>query len=638
MNDGIIGNSRMLGCLTKEGELHRLFWPNIDHMQHINRFDIGLVLVGKSEETHFLADHMFHKSQEYVQGTNILKTTFKNKALGLIIEQKDFCLIDQDVLIRQYVIRNLGSKDQEIKWMLYSSNVTSPSHLTGTMFNFEHEALIHYQRDQYMSISSNLDVESFHLGSDTLEAAKNGKLHSLESTLMVPDGAVSWDLGFIEPGREKNITLQIGFESTYKNLKELLSKVRSLDGDELYQSIEQYWLSFVDQHIKKSKNILYDRVYERTLLVFKLMYNQKSGGLMAAPEMDEHLDKCGRYAYCWGRDAAFIAQALDQCGLCNEVEQFFYYATTIQEENGSWLQRYCMDGNLAPSWGLQVDETGSLIYGMWKHYEHTQNVVFLESVWESVKLGSNFLTQFIDSETGLTKPSHDLWEERWGEHTYSAAAVYAGLISGVQLAKVIDPTYEKMSLWEETAVQLKASIERELWDEDHNCFLRGIRTSLYPYEKMKNVQTRMVKANSKGAMKEVVCKDSMVDVSLIGLSVPFDVFAAKDERMIKTVRKIEEELTSNKVGGIKRYKDDEYIGGNPWILATLWVALYHIKNKDFTKALANLDWAVKGRTELDLLPEQICKESGKPIWIVPLTWSHAMFVLVYHELQKEGVL
>lgn len=640
INDGIIGNSRILGCLTKEGELHRLFWPNIDHMQHIEKLECGIVLGGISEETHFLMEEQFEKKQMYVQGTNIIKTTFTNEGLGLKIEQVDFCLLDKDVLIRQYHIENLGDEEKDVRWMLYSASVSSPAHMTGTLFNFEHEALIHYQRNQYMSISSNLSVESFHLGGEVRAAAKSGKLNSSECTLMVSEGALSWDLGKLEPKGTKSLTLQICFEYTYKALKSALSEVRNLEGYSLYQLTEKYWLKFLEENCtKKSKNKLYDRLYERTLLVFKLMYDEKSGGLMAAPEMDEHLVECGRYAYCWGRDAAFIADALDKCGLNKEVEHFFYYATSIQEENGSWLQRYCMDGNLAPSWGLQIDETGALIYGMWKHYEQTKNEQFLNNVWDSVELGADFLLSFIDPETGLTKPSHDLWEERWGEHTYSAASVHAGLISAIKIAKCLHTfDSEKMNRWETAAKHLKASIERELWDEEQECFLRGIRTRLYPDAKMKDVETIIVPANNKGAMKEVVCKDTVVDVSLIGLVVPFGVLDVQDERMIKTVQKIEKVLTSNKVGGIRRYEDDEYIGGNPWVLASLWVALYHVEKKNFDKAVEYFDWAVKSRTELDLLPEQICKETGKPIWIVPLTWSHAMFALVYHELQKEGLL
>ena len=53
------------------------------------------------------------------------------------------------------------------------------------------------------------------------------------------------------------------------------------------------------------------RYIQRSILLFPLLTNQTTGGIIAAPEVDEDLTQCGRYAYCWPRDAVFIAKALD---------------------------------------------------------------------------------------------------------------------------------------------------------------------------------------------------------------------------------------------------------------------------------------------------------------------------------------
>jgi oligosaccharide amylase len=637
INDGIIGNCRMLGCLTKEGELTRLFWPNIDHLQQIERFEIA-IRQGDNESV-FLTDPGFTKKQEYLKGTNILNTIYINPEMELKIVQSDFCLTDRDVMVRRYELENLGSREQETRLLLYSSSVTSSADFTGTLFDFNHEALVHYRRDRYMSVSSELEAESFQLGGNTREAVRSGKLDSQESVLMVHDGALSWNLGRLEAKGRRNLTMQLCFEHSYKDLKKLLSGIRKEDSKALLASTESYWKEYLDNcRLLPTKNQNYDKLYERTLLVFKLMYDESTGGLMAAPEVDEAMEMCGRYAYCWGRDAAFIADALDQCGLHREVEQFFYFAAAIQEENGSWFQRYCLDGNLAPGWGLQIDETGALLYGMWKHYERTGNKKFLKRVWDSVELGADFLVSFIDPETGLPGHSRDLWEERWGEHTYSAAAVHAGLTSAVKIAESLGTSDGRTGRWAAAAQKLRTVIGKVLWEEEKQCFLRGIRTQLYPESKMEGLECMTVPVNSKGARKKVVCKDETIDISLIGLSVPFGVLETYDPRMVSTVKTIEEALKSDLTGGIKRYEDDEYIGGNPWIITTLWLALYYIENKEFEKARTYFDWAVKGRTELDLLPEQISKDTGKPVWIIPLTWSHAMYALVYHALQNKNLI
>jgi len=46
-----------------------------------------------------------------------------------------------------------------------------------------------------------------------------------------------------------------------------------------------------------------------------------------------------------------------------------------------------------------------------------------------------------------------------------------------------------------------------------------------------------------------------------------------------TILAIERECQNKIVGGYKRYSDDKYIGGNPWILTTLWLAIYYKKNR-----------------------------------------------------------
>jgi glucoamylase len=92
------------------------------------------------------------------------------------------------------------------------------------------------------------------------------------------------------------------------------------------------------------------------------------------------------------------------------------------------------------------------------------------------------------------------------------------------------------------------------------------------------------------------------------------------------------------VGGIKRYEDDTYIGGNPWILTTLWLCHYKIKLGHYEKARELLDWAVEHRTEMGLLPEQIDKHTGETAWVVPLTWSHAMFILAISLLAQHEQL
>ncbi len=40
-NNAVIGNGSMLGCITESGELIRLYWPEIDFPQHLEKMLTG---------------------------------------------------------------------------------------------------------------------------------------------------------------------------------------------------------------------------------------------------------------------------------------------------------------------------------------------------------------------------------------------------------------------------------------------------------------------------------------------------------------------------------------------------------------------------------------------------------------------
>lgn len=645
-NNAVIGNSSMLGCLTDKGELTRLYWPNIDYPQHIDRFSCGIFFSDRKHSTIWLNDDRWNFNQHYIDNTNILITRYFSEDMGLEINQTDFVVPNDfivpntnvlvpndDILIRHYEIKNIGSDTYNLGYILYSSFITNNQDIRGTLFDFENEAIIHYRHSYYISISADRDAQKFQLGDNVFDAAESTELHGFNSIGMMHDGAISWNLGRNMPSETKSFTLYICASENLKALKSLTRETRQCGWLKYYNLTEKYWKDFLDgaKNINTGMHIV-DELYNRSLLLFKLMQNEKTGGLLAAPEVDENFTKCGRYAYCWGRDAAFITAALDKCGLNDMVDKFFEWAVSVQEDDGSWHQRYYLDGNLAPSWGLQADETGTLIWGMLQHYKVIKDIRFIERMWQSIEKGVDFLVSFIDVETGLPKPSYDIWEERMGEHAYTSAAVYSGIIAGVEMAKILRVSEKITDKWKKTADEIKKAIDKVLWKEEYGCYLRSVRTKLNPWGSELASEKMLIKINPKGSYMDVTLEDSIVDISLLGLCIPFGVFDADNPRIKSTAEVVEQLLESPEIGGIGRYENDNYIGGNPWIVATLWITLYHIRRKNYIKAREYLRWTINARTELGFLPEQVDKYTGKPAWVIPLTWSHAMFVLVLFEL------
>jgi len=124
------------------------------------------------------------------------------------------------------------------------------------------------------------------------------------------------------------------------------------------------------------KNI--DNLYKRSILVFKLMSDERTGGLLASAEIDEDLQGAGAM-HTAGKGCGIYYRRTGYRRAYRSSGQILPVGCYDQDDDGSWQQRYHMDGNLAPSWGLQIDETGTLIWGMLKHYEVTKNIDFLKA-------------------------------------------------------------------------------------------------------------------------------------------------------------------------------------------------------------------------------------------------------------------
>ena len=121
--------------------------------------------------------------------------------------------------------------------------------------------------------------------------------------------------------------------------------------------------------------------------------------------------------------------------------------------------------------------------------------------------------------------------------------------------------------------------------------------------------------------------DSNVDISLLSVVVPFEIFDANDEIVLNTINEIERTLHMPN-GGYMRYQWDNYIGGNTWIISSLWMAMYHLKAENKEKAKEQFDWVTHHADNLYFLPEQIEREGDKTAWVTQLSWSHAMYVMV----------
>jgi len=247
-------------------------------------------------------------------------------------------------------------------------------------------------------------------------------------------------------------------------------------------------------------------------------------------------------------------------------------------------------------------------------------------------VGESFLASYRDSKTGLPLPSYDLWEEKWGIHTFTVSAVYAGLKAAGNFAHFFGDI-KRARIYGKAAEDVKTAMDKFLYSREHQRFL-------------KTIVPKKDKPPESGLTGFDV--DYTVDASLYA-PFYFGVFGPNDERVVNTMDTIKKRLlVKTEVGGIARYEGDGYhrvtdnikdVPGNPWFICTLWIAQWYIaraeKVEELKEAIPVLEWVASRALPSGVLAEQVHPYSDQPLSVSPLTWSHAAFVTTVLEYLKK---
>lgn len=650
----VIGNSRLLLTLSPDGQMQRLFWPHVDGPQHVERLVWGLSVDGGPVA--WQDGPGWQHTQDYETDQNILVTRSRREP-GVMVTATDAAVPGRDLLVRQMRFRNTGTRPVGLRFVIYQwLRVDENPRYNSLLFDEVSDALVHYRRDMYIGLGSDRSISDLTVGRIPEIAPQAETLALTGPRVRHGDvgGIALWDLGELLPGDEQNLCLFWALGRRIADVRALLDRARAAGGEKLLAETRAYWhewlqravllqvpeaaaqervpaLPGVPAQVSPAADVL--SLYRRSLLVLKLMCDEETGAVIAAPEVDSDFNHCGGYAYCWGRDAAYAVAALDLAGYHDLAGAFYRWAVQSQEPEGWWAHRHMATGDWGPSWGLlQVDETGSILWGMGLHARLYGGEAFMREVWPSVSRAAAWLIHHLDPETGLPLPSFDLWEERQAESAYSAAAVYGGLSAAAEMAAAL-ALHAEAERYRHAADGLRAAILHALVRDGR--FLRSRRltvTEAVYREAVAAGRTGRAQPGLKGHFIYELEDDPTPDLSLLGISLPFGAVATDHPVMQETARHLVASLWAAPGGGMLRYLGDGYRGGNPWVLGALWLGLYFAKRGDSEGARAMLDWAIARQSSTGLLAEQVDAETGEPVWILPLAWSHAMYVFLALQL------
>ena len=626
-NDAVIGNRTVTASFSKTGELLRLYSPTVDYKQFIERFNVG-VKINDSAMIYLHNDINNAYMQEYSENTNVLETEILNTYFNLRVLQTDCVPIKENILIKNYKLMNESNIDFDLNFLVYSEVFANLNN--DTCGYFKNDALIQYNHDYSVCTFAKEAPNSVQINgvqSNIMEGIIGGK----DYIVMSSNSAISYNLK-IPAGKSASIAIYIYINDNNSKclLNELdneIERFRKLDIKKEIEDTKKYWKKFVKDHDKLGINKLniddrIKQVYNRSILLFPLVTNPVTGGISAGIEVDEGKTKCGRYSYCWPRDAVFITEALDAVGMSEDAEKFYSkFCKMTQSKNGMWEQRFYTDGKLAPAWGYQIDETASVIFGAYAHYKVCKDKNFLKNNLKMLENGIGYLEKYIDDvlgEKGKFALSYDLWEEFEGVSLYSISAIFAAFSSMIKIYAEVKDMFENNRLkieainkqikkLEVLVVDIKEYCLREFYDDNKKSYVRNT-------------------------------DDRKIDISILGSVTPFNMFTPKEKNIQNTIERINMTIRTY-TGGYIRYEGDFYMGGyNPWPLANLWMACYNLEAGENKKALENFKFVTTSASEYGLLGEQVNNDARKPAWVIGLTWSHAMYIIVLAKLKKLGLI
>ena len=626
-NDAIIGNQNILASFTKQGEILRLLYPTRDYKQMIDFFHVGLK-INDSRLVYLHEDINNIYMQQYEEDTNILNTEVLNTYFNLKVVQTDYASIKENVLIRKYKFTNENTINLDLNFLVHSSLTSSPENRVSGMCR--NDALIQYNHEYMLCTFSKEKLLSSQINNSKANI-EDGKIGDKDYVGMSANSSISYDLGTLKPNETREFELYIFIEDSkigLDNLEKTIDRIRKIDFRTEYEAVKKYLKKYVKDHngleldlAETPKNRKIKQIYTRTILLYSLLVNHETGGISAAVEVDENLKQCGGYQYCWPRDAVFTTTAMDILKMKKEVEKFYKsFCKNTQSRNGMWEQRFFTDGRLAPCWGYQIDETASVIVGVYNHYKVIEDKKFLKDNLKMCEKAINFLKKYVEDifqETNKCGISYDLWEEYEGVNLYAVSSIFASFNAMIKIYEELKEEFTKNRVKQENVNKEKET-------------LRNLSVTLREY-----ILKNFYDESKKSLVRNL--EDKTLDISILGTVIPFELFSPKDKKILNTVERINMTLRTY-TGGYKRFETDTYREGKPWIIATLWIAEYYLEIGEKQKAKECFDFVIKTSTEHGFLAEQVNNSTMQPDWVIGLGWSHAMFIETLKKMIEKGIV
>ena len=645
-----VGNGSLLVTFDRYYRIRDFYFPHVGQENHnqgsISRFGVWcdgqFSWIGPDWDIHL----------DYESETLITQVVCRHKGLEVQLECSDAVDFYENVYLKRVVVSNLAPRPREIR-LFFSQDFNLYSTKVGdtVFYDPETRSVIHYKDRRYMLMNvcdpTRCGVEEFACGAKevrglegTWRDAEDGSLQGQSIAQGTVDSTIGVRLN-VDAKSQGVIYYWVAAGRVYQEVRRINQTVLDKTPDGLMTRTRNFWRLWVNKEEFNFEGVPEDIIwlFKRSLLILRTQIDSH-GAILAANDSDIIPISTDTYSYCWPRDGALCAYALTKSGHGGISRRFFEYCAEIIHQDGYFLHKYNPDGSLASSWHpwfengqprlpIQEDETALVLWAFWRHFQKFRDVEFVAKHYRPMIIkAAEFLTRHVDPQTGLPLPSYDLWEERWGVHTWTVASVIAALESAARFAAAFgeEPLHSR---YERVAERMRGALVEHLWSEKDQRFARTATRTETGYQ-----------------------LDTTVDASLCGLVLlgTLDPCNPKVKSTLEAVRGALSVRTP--VGGIARYVGDMWhrvvpdiqrVPGNPWFVCTLWMMRCEVAAAETVEALDRsfqwMRWAAKWCRPSGTLGEQLHPETGEPLGVAPLSWSHAEVVAALVEyLEKRCYL
>ncbi|MEW5899194.1 MAG: glycoside hydrolase family 15 protein [Bacillota bacterium] len=634
----VLGNGAILVAFDHNLVMRDFYYPYVGQWNHImgHKNNLGFWTEGRFA---WIDDAGWERALSYRQDSLVAASRAVHQEFSLAVESTDAVHYRDNIYLKRLRVKNLSSREREVRVFFTQDFSIDETEVGDTaLYDPQLHTIYHYKKNRYFMIGGFCGPERFYqyaTGTKRFGGAEGTWRDAEDGVLSgnpIAQGSVDSVISFrclLGAGGEQTIYYWIVTGRNFQEVRALNNYIWNKGAQQILDKIRVYWRNWLEQGTPRSFADLPEKVAEiyRLSLLLMRVHLDRRGAVIAAADSDIMQTNRDHYCYLWPRDGALIIHAFIRAGYPELAEKFFAFCANALTEGGYLLHKYNPDGTLGSSWHpwisarqlpIQEDETALVLYAFWQYYAHCKDIETANEYFQTlVQPAANFLANYFDPELELPLESYDLWEERRGIFTFTAAAVRAGLQAAARLADLFAEK-ESARLYRERAEQIQSGIANHLYDPVLGRFIRGLV------------------GDGEGGFR----KETALESSLMGLFL-FDAWPLEDARLINTMKAIEEGLwVKTSVGGVARYPDDYYfqqsrdirkIPGNPWFICTLWLAQWYIaRARDLAglvPAKALLHWAAVYTLETGVMAEQLHPETGDPLSVAPLTWSHATFVL-----------